>query len=528
VVKRDWVEYGEDNDFPNYLDSLYQSSATHHALCNGIADMVGKSVISDDLVASARLLKALEMGFVRKLARDLKIYGGAYIQVIRTKDKEWVHSLNHVPFNWVRAGKKNERGEIKKWWVSRDWSQVRKEEFKPKEYANSSHSGIYRISLFSQDEEYYPNPDYIGGLNYIALEKLISEFHLNNLENGLFPSFHIHHNNGVPDEGHRREIRTEYERNLAGAGNAGSFILTFSDGTERATTLTPIQLADSDKQYTFLSEECTKKIMIAHRVTSPLLFGIRDSSGLGSNKDEMDSAMALMEKNVISGYREIIEEGLKEILDFRVKVQNSIHVRDTRPVVPEDEIDHLVEQFAKVAEAWPEDYRLIDSEFVDEDPADDFSYTRTYAFTIDAKPSEKSDLLDRGFYRIRYQYVAGDGEPDVKETTRDFCRTMMSQFSDSIFRKEDINIMSFTRANPEFGNYSIWKYKGSYGCRHRWKRLVFFLKKVPKGESVTIAGKTYKGGQFLPATDIEHYKLLPGGTVPGKPIDDKTATTVNP
>jgi hypothetical protein len=238
--------------------------------------------------------------------------------------------------------------------------------------------------------------------------------------------------------------------------------------------------------------------------------------------------MALMEKNVISGYREIIEEGLKEILDFRVKVQNSIHVRDTRPVVPESEIDHLVEQFAKVAEAWPEDYRLIDSEFVDEDPADDFSYTRTYAFTIDAKPSEKSDLLDRGFYRIRYQYVAGDGEPDVKETTRDFCRTMMSQFSESIFRKEDINIMSFTRANPEFGTYSIWKYKGSYGCRHRWKRLVFFLKKVPKGESVTIAGKTYKGGQFLPATDIAHYKLLPGGTVPGKPIDDKTATTVNP
>jgi hypothetical protein len=88
-------------------------------------------------------------------------------------------------------------------------------------------------------------------------------------------------------------------------------------------------------------------------------------------------------------------------------------------------------------------------------------------------------------------------------------------------------MMSFSRANPDFGTYSIWKFKGSYGCRHRWKRMVYFLKRVPKGQSITISGVTYKPGQFLPTGVFEHYKLLPGTDVPGKAVADAEATKVN-
>jgi hypothetical protein len=539
VTRQGWVEYGKDDKFPNYLYELYRSSATHNALCNGIADMAyarGLDVVSDDALTRARVLDVLEDDCGRKAMRDLKIYGRCYLHVRMTTDGEDLFDVEHVPFRKVRAGKKVE-GDIVKWWVSEDFSDSRKKENRPIEYQAwkpGVRDGIHAISLFSQDDEYYPDPDYIGALSYVALEKLISDFHLNNLENGLFPSFHIHHSNGVPDAETRAKIRTEYEQKLGGAGNAGAFILTFSDGQERKTELTPIQLADSDKQYTFLSEESTKKIMIGHRVTSPLLFGIRDSSGLGSNKDEMDSAMALMTKNVLQGYRDALTKGFEEVMGVRFIIKTeqetrmSIHVDDKRPVIAEDEQDSVLEGLRKIAQSREElekDYRVIDEEFFDGEPYEDSHYTKCYAFAINPRPGEDS-TLDRGFYLVRYAYVVGSG-PEVKETTRTFCKTMMTEFKDSIFRKEDINQMSFSRANPEFGTYSIWKYKGSYNCRHRWKRMVYFLKRVPKGQTLTIGGKEYKPGQFLPPGDFEHYKLLPTDSVPGKPISDSEATKVN-
>jgi len=108
---------------------------------------------------------------------------------------------------------------------------------------------------------------------------------------------------------------------------------------------------------------------------------------------------------------------------------------------------------------------------------------------------------------------------------------MMGEFRTTVFRKEDVDVMSFSRANPEFGTYSIWRFKGSYNCGHRWKRLVFFLKRVPAGKQVTIDGVTYKGGQFLPATDIEHYRVLTPSAKeygPRPKPNDREATTVNP
>jgi hypothetical protein len=482
------------------------------------------------------------------------------------------------------------------------------------------------VDLFGSDDEYYPTPDYIGALRYVALEAKIGEFHLNNIENGLFPSFHIHHNNGIPDERTRTEIAREYEGSLAGAGNAGAFLLTFSDGTDRKTEMAPIQLSDADKQYQFLSEESQRKIFVGHRVTSPLLFGIRDSSGLGSNSDEMTQAMELLEKNVLKHYRQVLVEFLTDIFGSKFRVvlpkqeegsqldtktveaqaalkgsvggvggiidlvaqvsagtmppesavvilqelygfdeetamrtvpqtprpapaegqpegqpqtMAAAKVQDDRPVLGDEAAEEVLAHLSEVAESrakLEEDYRLIDSEYVDGVPLSDYEYSKQYRFTIDGRVPQEfginpnpdpSSGLDRGFYRVRYRYVPGPGEPALKKTSRTFCRTMMNQFSGAIFRKEDIDIMSFTRANPEFGTYSIWRYKGSYNCRHRWERLVYFLKRVPAGRTVTIDGKTYKGGQFLPPTSIEHYRVVPDSQLPGTPPPDSEATRQN-
>lgn len=623
--RKGYVKYGEENTYPDYLYEVYRASATHHALCNGIADMAyGQGVEADteDIVAKARVQGILARSekysdgrnLVRKLFRDLKVYGRAYFEVKMIAGSDAPSAIYHVPFRHVRVGVRNEDGEIEEVYVTRDWSS-RKQKDKPTPIPvwQAGQSGVVIVDLFGSEDSYYPPPDYIGALGYAALEMQVAEFHLANIENGLFPSFHIHHNNGIPGERERTEIRTEYERRMAGAGNAGAFILTWSDGTDRATELTPIPVNDADKQYQFLSSEATRKILIGHRVTSPLLFGIRDTGGgLGSNTDEMTTAMDLMEQNVLQVYREAVCHALSDVLGIRVAPikkgdgdasvtdpktleaqaglkgsvggvagiidlvtqvtagiipasaaivvlqelygfdydtaaaalgtagQNdaaavAMSAEDSREVIDDrmaaEALDYLRSKAQPIDELL-EDYRVIDEQFVDDVPDADDAILKTYAFAIDGRPSDSS-TFDGGFYRIRYQYRPGQGQPDIIATSRTYCKTMMSEFRETVFRKEDIDRMSFSRANPEFarkGAYSIWRFKGSFNCRHRWKRLVFFLKRVPAGQSVTVNGKTYKGGQFLPATDIEHYRILsPSDKMygPRPQPDDAQATTVN-
>ncbi len=636
--RKGWVDYGEENNFPDYLYDVYSSSPTHHALCNGIADMAyarGYRTYGNDLELQAEAQSAFlnsskyESGkdVIRKIFRDLKLYGRAYLHIIYGQLSNRIVEIYHVPFRNVRSGIKDENQCVNEYYYSANWNELNRQANKPKRYPAWAEnvSGIYAIDLFGSEDTYYPIPDYMGALNYAALEMKIAEFHLANVENGLFPSFHIHHNNGIPDAQARSDIRREYESRLAGTGNAGSFILTFSEGQERKTELTPIPVNDADKQYQFLSTEAAQKILIGHRVTSPLLFGIRDGGGLGSNTDEMRTAMELFERNVLEGYRQPVIKSLEKIFNVswelvpNVEAQTQsidpqtlaaqaalkgnvggvggiielvtqvnagsipatsavvvltelygfdedtarrtvgleteeteaqsenfkIQIQDKRPIFTDEEsektIRHL-ESCAELIEDIEKDYRLIDEEYISDIPISDYEIKKQYAFKFEgveitkekfaiiANPSDKSGQ-DKGFYKIRYQYRPGEGQPDLISTSRNFCITMMRRFKTSVFRKEDIDIMSFTRANPDFGTYSIWKFKGSYNCRHRWKRLVYFLKRVPAGQTLTINGKTYKGGQFLPTNEIENYRILnpsdPNWYAPILPTNDGEARRVN-
>jgi hypothetical protein len=374
----------------------------------------------------------------------------------------------------------------------------------------------------------------------------VGTFHLNNVHNGFSAGYHIHHNNGVPSKTQRTEMRAEYEAELAGEDNAGGILMTFSEGPDRKTELTPLAASDLDKQFNFVSPEATKKILIGHQVPAPILFAIREGGGLGNNKEEMAEGMRLLNENVLDDYRDAVTEALEYVFGVPWEIlqpdeteqegqetgvamsKEGIQIIDDRPVMPEDAHVPMLKKLKEVAiprQEFEEDWQLVDSEVIDGPPAGDDAYTRHYAFAIQSNANEKS-RIDRGFYRVRYAYVAAPGEPDLIDTSRKFCTKMMTEFKDSIFRREDINTMTRTVANKEFGRYSIWQYKGSYNCRHVWKRLVYFLKRVPAGQSVTIDGKTYKGGQFLPGDRMEHFKLLPGIDVPGG-VDDRKARQRN-
>lgn len=130
------------------------------------------------------------------------------------------------------------------------------------------------------------------------------------------PSLLINFNNGVPDEEAQQLIERKIQDKFGGTSNSGKFILAFNEDPDRKADIEPIHLPDAHAQYQFLADEAREKIMLGHRVVSPILLGIKDNTGFGNNAEELRTASILMDNIVIRPFQETILECLNKILAF--------------------------------------------------------------------------------------------------------------------------------------------------------------------------------------------------------------------
>lgn len=315
-----WIDYGFNNLFPQHLITLYYNSPIHNALTNSIAYMIegqGTGTILDNALQG--------------IAFDLKLQGAFVAEVIWSMDFTRVVKINHLPFENCRLAYDKEEDDITGVWYSKDWANSRSKKgkpefipaFNPSQAEEQPRQVIYAHGMMA-GSSYYAKPDYFGALNYVELSYQMGLYHVNNILNGLFPSFIINFLNGIPQKEEREAIRREWEERLSGASNAGKFLMTFNEDPTRAPSIESFPLSDADKQYQFLSEETAKQIMVGHRVVSPLIHGIRDTTGFGSNKDEMIVGMEIFNTQVIKPYQRIIEDVFTPILG-NVEIQmNSV------------------------------------------------------------------------------------------------------------------------------------------------------------------------------------------------------------
>lgn len=505
-----YVSYGDDNLFPQYLIDLFKSSATHNALCTSIAYMIyGDGVQADTLDAR---LKIQEWGLqdeVRKACLDLKIQGGFALEVVYSIDRTTIAKVRHCPFENVRSGEVNDDEKVDFYYYSKDWGDRRQEpevikSFDPKAAVEHPVQILY-VKPFSPGSYYYPKPDYIGSINYIELDKEIGVYHINNIKNGLAPSFTIHFKNGVPAQEERRKIRNDIERQLAGATNAGKFIITYSDSPERKPDFEPFPLSDADKQYQFLSTEVSDKIMVGHRVVSSAMFGVKTAGQLG-NTQELEIASTLFDRQVVKPYQSIVTQALESVF-LAAGTPAVISVQEVEPMTPDvatelsgdlprpktEAADWLLEQGEEMDE---EDWELLDERTVDTETeqAQDAMWNFARAIVPEGnRPTAGKSELDNEIVKIRYAY---DGP--IAEDSREFCRKMMS--AKRVYRREDIvgpnwpaslGGASARAVNPGFGpngtdTYDLLLYKGGPNCRHRWVRRTY-LRKNNKRVSVNRA-----------------------------------------
>jgi hypothetical protein len=259
--------------------------------------------------------------------------GQCAVQVIYSQDRSKVARLEHMPVETLRAEKSTD-GEIKAYYYANDWTKVKPNTKLQKipAFGESNQSlEIMYIKPYRAGFFYYSPVDYQGGLQYAELEEEIANYHINNIQNGLAPSMLINFNNGVPPDDQRERIEHRIKEKFSGSSNAGRFILAFNDSKELAANIEPVILSDAHEQYKFLSDESMRKVMVSHRIVSPMLVGIKDNTGLGNNAEELQTASILMDNTVIRPMQVTILDELEKILEYN-NIELDIYFKTLQPL----------------------------------------------------------------------------------------------------------------------------------------------------------------------------------------------------
>ena len=351
---QDWISYGDDNNYFEYLIDRHNGSPTNNAAINGIAEMIyGKGLDATDGKEKQSQYDEMKELFtkdcMKKICYDYKMMGQAALQIIYTKDRKKIAQVEHMPVETLRAEKCNSKGEIEAYFYHSNWEEYKQSDKLKRIPAfgkSKSPLEILYIKPYRAGYKYYSPVDYQGGLQYAELEEEVANYHINNIQNGLAPSMLINFNNGVPPDEQREMIERSIVEKFSGSSNAGRFILAFNDSKELAATIEPVQLSDAHQQYQFLSDESMRKVMVSHRIVSPMLVGIKDSTGLGNNAEELQTASVLMDNTVIRPMQVTILDELEKVLmyngielDIYFKTLQPLEFTDLTNAISESEIE---------------------------------------------------------------------------------------------------------------------------------------------------------------------------------------------
>jgi len=505
---RDWVEYGDDNDYYSYLIDLYTNSTTNHSIINGISNMIyGKGL--DALDSSKKPDEYASMRYIfsdsclRKVVLDLKLLGEGSFQVLYQKGD--VVKAEHFPRQTLRAEKCNEDGQIEAYYYHHDWAKVKRSD-KPQRIAafgfgNGNEPEIKIVKKYVSGYDYYCPVDYQGGLAYAELESEVADYLINDVQNGFSGTKVVNFNNGVPDREKQMQIKSDVMRKLTGA-RGEKVIIAFNNNAESKTTVDDIPLNDAPQHYEYLSNECSAKLIVAHRVTSPLLLGIRtENNGLGSNADEIKTAALLFDNITIKPYQDLLTDCMDDILAINgislklyfktlqplafIETDNAItdEAREEETGVKnefslskefdDDKMFDLLEEYGEDEDL--ENWVLVDEREVDYEQEEALDKMIGLASTGTARPnatSEQDGEVEDMKFKVRYQYAP----LKTQANSREFCKKMVG--AKKIYRKEDIMQMSTRAVNAGWGlngaaTYDIWLYKGGGACHHFWMRKTY-------------------------------------------------------
>ena len=315
-----YLNYGNNNQFPQYLWDLYLKSAILQSIINGSVDyVIGKQIqYAEPITTLAQEInkdgETLE-DIVKKATTDYFIFGGFALQIIYNKLGA-ISEVYWLDFRNVRLSKDGDKAYYSEDWIGHSRDYITYEIFDPNKKQGTS--VFYYNGHIARGV--YPIPRYNGALAAIETSTEISKFHLNSILNNFSGNFIINFNNGQPSEDVQAAIEQKIKDKFAGADNAGKFLVAFNESKENGITVERIADDNFDKKYDALRTSTFKEIFVAFRAV-PQLFGY-SLEGTGFNKQEFMEAFELYNSTTIKS----IQKDLKRCFDKIFGITNSITI----------------------------------------------------------------------------------------------------------------------------------------------------------------------------------------------------------
>lgn len=284
-----FIQYGDRNDYPNYLVDLFNKSAKHNAIVKSKVHYITangwtSSEEAKTFVEKVNRTESLE-DITRKVSLDTEIFGGYYLEII-WNDLGQLAEIWHIDYTKIRTNKDNTQ-----FWYKEDWKD-NKEEAKVYTAFNPNQENKDRQILYVK--EYRPNmgiyslPTYFGALNYIESDIEISKHVLGNAQTGFSASKLITLPNGEPSDDEKKNIEQRFTKRFSGS-DGKKFILSFVTDPQRKPIIDDLGASDITKEdFQKVDELIQTNIFSGHQITTPSIFGIATPGKLGSRSEMRD------------------------------------------------------------------------------------------------------------------------------------------------------------------------------------------------------------------------------------------------
>jgi hypothetical protein len=350
-----FIEFGLNNSFPNYLVDLYSGSSIHNTLINGkVRYIKGRGLTVDSGATTAQRAQLEDFIYkpnpfetwqeiFNKMILDYELYDGFAVQIIRDRTGR-ISQVFHVDFGRLRIDSKNK--DLLQY--SEEW--VLERNLEPFEYLKNFQLKTQPIEIFNQNKnqansvyyyrEYrpmmgqYPLPSYQGALQAIRTGIEISNFDLNTIENGFAGGTLVNLFNGTPTPEEKNQLEDDINAKAAGSRNGNRILVNFADSKEAGgAEILSLMGNDLPDRFSQLEKRVNDSVFIGHSITSPMLFGVKTEGQLGG-RTEMIESYELFKETYVKGRRQTVLNAVNDIFEYK-GLPRAMDVEDLRPMLNE-------------------------------------------------------------------------------------------------------------------------------------------------------------------------------------------------
>jgi hypothetical protein len=326
-----YIQYGDRNDYPNYLVDLFNKSAKHNAIVKSKVHYISANGWKGSPEAEAFIQKVNRMeslnDLTRKVSLDAELFGGYYLEIIWSVTKQ-LSEVWHCDYTKIRTNKDNTQFWYKEKWDDRNEKAMVYPAFNAN---NPVGKQILYIKEYRPNMGFYSLPGYFGALNYIESDIEISKHVLGNAQTGFSASKLITLPNGEPSDEEKRNIEKRFTSRFSGS-DGKKFILAFVNDSARKPIVDDLGTSDITKEdFGRVDSLIQTNIFSGHQITTPSIFGIAEAGKLGS-RSEMRDGYEIFKNTYVNSKQMHLEGVFNMLAKYRGIAEPELLIIPTEPI----------------------------------------------------------------------------------------------------------------------------------------------------------------------------------------------------